>query len=77
MSRCQNCKEVTHFEHLNVYVSTEDYETVLELEDNPNWTPVYNFANLYEFGKLKVGDIVIHFIHNKILDCKLPKEYND
>jgi hypothetical protein len=72
MSRCQHCKKLTHSEDLYVYFSTEDFEKVVELQELSNWTPKYLYANsktnlndlslIHEYGKLKCGDIYIHFV---------------
>jgi hypothetical protein len=66
MTKCQHCKKLTHSEHLNVYYHPKDQEKIHELTQMENWTPKYMYQNPsdnpLEYGKLKVGDIVIHFI---------------
>lgn len=69
MSRCQHCKKLTHSEDLDVYFDIKDHEKVSEFLSLLAWTPKYNYdpgderlLNLNECGKLKVGDIIIHFI---------------
>lgn len=68
MTRCQHCQKLTHSEDLIVYFKREDYEKVEELQRLINWTPKYLYDNLEktksppeEYGKLKCGDIYIHF----------------
>jgi hypothetical protein len=69
MSRCQHCNKLTHSEHLNVYYDIEDQDKIRELEQMDAWTSKYMYSNPskhpYEYGKLKVGDIFLHFIANK------------
>ena len=69
MTRCQHCKKLTHSEDLNVYFKKEDVDKVFELEELEKWTPKYLYSQselsnspLEEFGKLKCGDIYIHFV---------------
>ncbi len=69
MSRCQHCKKLTHSEDLNVYYHPKDQEKVYELTSMRDWTSKFAYAQYddrlndpNEYGKLKVGDIYIHFI---------------
>lgn len=69
MARCQHCNKLTHAEHLYVWYKIEDFEKVQELTNLTAWIPesVYNRNQLGkctpgEFGKLKCGDIYIHFV---------------
>jgi hypothetical protein len=69
MARCQHCDKLIHLEHLNVYFDERDLNKTLELPFLKGWTPKYMYApcdlgieNPYEFGKLNLGDIIIHFI---------------
>ncbi len=69
MSRCQYCKKLCHSEDLDVYYDIEDSEKISELQSMEFWTPKYMYLNnderrnnRNEYGKLKVGDIIIHFI---------------
>lgn len=69
MSRCQHCKKLTHSEHLYVTYKSEDFEKVHELISLVDWIPKYMYeknelekSSPYEYGKLKCGDIYIHFV---------------
>ncbi len=64
MTRCQHCKKLTHSEDLNVYFDMADYDKVSELRDMEKWVPAFMYNNHQpsEVGKLKCGDIIIHFI---------------
>lgn len=69
MTRCQRCKKLTHPEDLYVSYKMEDFEKVHELICLENWTPKYMYNSLQleacsknEYGKLKCGDIYIHFL---------------
>ena len=69
MSRCQHCNKLTHSEDLNVYFDSKDFEKVHELQSLINWTHKYQYdtsalekVTRNEYGKLKCGDIYIHFI---------------
>ncbi len=65
MSRCQHCNKLTHSEDLNVFFNIEDFEKVNELYSLRAWTSRYLYANdgpPEEIGKLKCGDIWIHFL---------------
>jgi hypothetical protein len=67
MSRCQHCNKLTHSEHLIVYYDPIDHEKVHELSSLQNWTSSYMYMHgdpyfcPNEFGKLKCGDIYVHF----------------
>lgn len=65
MSRCQYCHKLTHSEHLIVEYSPENQDKVYELTFLKEWTPKYQYATSEsdpaEYGKLKCGDIYIHF----------------
>jgi len=69
MTRCQHCNKLTHSEHLDVYYDMSDQDKIIELETMEFWTPKFMYSpydermnNPNEYGKLKVGDIIIHFI---------------
>lgn len=67
MSRCPHCNKLTHSENLCVYFIAEDHDKVAALTELENWTPRYMYINVEnsrptEYGKLKCGDIYIHFI---------------
>lgn len=69
MSRCPHCKKLTHSEHLDVYYDIKDQDKIKEFVKLEEWTPKYIYGpsdqginNPYEYGKLKISDIVIHFI---------------
>lgn len=72
MSRCQHCHKLTHSEHLDVYFDQESIEKVQEIERMQGWTHAHMYDahdkrrdNAAEFGKIKVGDIIVHFIVKK------------
>ena len=66
MARCQYCKKLTHSEHVNIYFDEKDYEKIVELFNLQDWKPLYQYVtpdtNRKEVGKIKLGDIVLHFI---------------
>ncbi len=69
MSRCQHCKKLTHSENLDVYFDVKDFDKISELQEMQDWTPKFMYSpsderrnNPNEYGKIKVGDIIIHFI---------------
>jgi len=66
MARCQHCKKLTHSEHVDIYFDLKDFEKIQELDCLKDWAPVYLYSNgemnPSEIGKLKCGDIVLHFI---------------
>ncbi len=66
MTRCQHCDKLTHSEDLEVYFDIKDIDKVFELQSLEKWTPVYMYTykptQPNEYGKLKCGDIYIHFI---------------
>ena len=68
MSRCQHCNKLTHSEDLYVRVKNEDLIKVMELQNLLDWIPVWNYGSKpaaispSEYGKLRCGDIYIHFI---------------
>ena len=75
MGRCQHCNKLTHSEDLIVEYLPEDQEKVDELRNSENWVSTYNYTNpsAYppnEYGKLKVGDIWIHFRYKKSEECQ-------
>lgn len=66
MSRCQHCNKLTHSEDLVVYYSKEDHDKISELSSLKDWMPLYMYSRNddyppLEYGKLKCGDIWIHF----------------
>jgi hypothetical protein len=65
MTRCQHCNKLAHSEHLVVEYDPGDHEKVFELSYLKDWKPVYLYTNPdvspQEYGKLKCGDIWIHF----------------
>lgn len=67
MGRCQHCKKLTHSEDLIVYYDVADHDKVFELTRLKDWIPAFQYfqfdKNLVpsEYGKLKCGDIYIHF----------------
>lgn len=65
MSRCQHCNKLTHSENLFVEYDTQDHQKVVELMSLETWIPKYQYpdkeVHSREFGKLKCGDIWIHF----------------
>lgn len=74
MSRCQHCKKLTHSEDLYVYYNNKDFEKVFELTGLTHWTNKYLYgrdelkeASQHEYGKLKCGDIYIHFVQGRIV----------
>lgn len=67
MSRCQHCNKLTHSEHLYVEYDPVDQNKVFELTSLIGWSPRYQYyqdadTSREEYGKLKCGDIYIHFI---------------
>ena len=69
MSRCQHCNKLTHSEHLDVYFDAIDFDKIAEFHELQNWTPKFMYSsndermnNPCEYGKLKIGDIIVHFI---------------
>lgn len=66
MTRCQHCDKLTHSEHVNVYYNHNDCEKIFELSKLLNWTHKYMYCDdgtpREEYGKLKCGDIILHFI---------------
>jgi hypothetical protein len=69
MSRCQHCKKLIDSEDLIVEYDIEEHDKVFELTRMDSWIPVYKYSDRdtprEEYGKLKVGDIYIHFRHKK------------
>ena len=67
MSRCQHCMKLTHPEDLIVEYDLEQHQLVSELSMLENWSSPYLYhprdPHLVpsEYGKLKCGDIYIHF----------------
>ena len=68
MSRCQHCNKLTHSEDLNVYFDIKDHDKIEELMDLENWQSAWKYSfgeiNPLEIGKLKCGDVIIHFFAN-------------
>ena len=67
MSRCQHCNKLTHSEDLYVEYDVADQDKIIELRSLIGWTPRYKYyegadCSRSEYGKLKCGDIYIHFI---------------
>lgn len=67
MSRCQHCHKLTHSEHVIVYYDIKDVDKIYELLSLQNWTGTYMYhkddpyLSRSELGKLKCGDIYVHF----------------
>ncbi len=69
MSRCQHCKKLTHSEDLIVEYDSIDHDKVYELLNLEGWTSKYEYQDPDDpmfkdksiYGKLKCGDIYIHF----------------
>lgn len=64
MGRCQHCQKLTHSEHVNVYFHKEELQKIQELQYLDTWATPYQYActEPHEIGKLKCGDIIIHFL---------------
>ena len=67
MTRCQHCKKLTHSEDFYVHYDLKDQDKIVELTNMPEWIPKYmystiSYENPHEYGKLKIGDIYIHFV---------------
>jgi hypothetical protein len=63
MTRCQHCAKLTHGEHLYVEYDSQDADKIIELATLKNWIAGYQYDNQpTEIGKLKCGDIWIHFL---------------
>lgn len=70
MSRCQHCKKLTHTEHLYVEYQKKDLELIDEMSKDINFDFAYSYLghltpHLGEYGRLKCGDIYIHFVCKK------------
>lgn len=67
MARCQHCDKLTHSEDVNVYFAPEDYEKICELNSLENFVPGYEYLKAIkdEYGKMKCGDIWMHFIQKE------------
>jgi hypothetical protein len=68
MTRCQHCKKLTHSEDLYVKFDIKDMDKIYELHSLQHWTPSFQYYfhdNPLEIGKIKCGDIYIHFISEK------------
>ena len=67
MTRCQHCNKLTHCEHLVVYYAPNEHGKVSELTDSVNWLFLFQYPgndpylHHNEYGRLKCGDIYIHF----------------
>jgi hypothetical protein len=65
MSRCQHCNKLTHSEDLIVEYAPTDHDKVFELSTLLAWKSKWQYldenAPPNEFGKLRCGDIWIHF----------------
>ena len=70
MSRYQHCDKLTHSEDLFVEYDISEQGKVFQLTSLKNWTPKYMYSSdePSEYGKLKCGDIWIHFIAKKLSD---------
>jgi hypothetical protein len=66
MGRCQYCDKLTHSEDVNVYFKQDGFDKIFELSRLKEWLPRYAYSNhetpSNEYGKLKCGDIILHFI---------------
>jgi hypothetical protein len=69
VSRCQHCGKLTHSQHVYVSYKKEDADKIYELSQLEKWTPQWQYTSdeLYEsspneYGKLKCGDIYVHFV---------------
>ena len=66
MAKCQHCNKLTHSEDVDVYFDIKDYEKIKELYELKNWLCAWQYSqgviNPSEIGKLRCGDIVLHFI---------------
>jgi len=63
MSRCQHCNKLTHSEDLYVKFDVKEMDKIQELQILEKWTPAYQYtADPSEIGKMKCGDIIIHFM---------------
>lgn len=64
MSRCQHCKKLTHSEDVYVTYDKKDHEKIIELRCAENWQCPWQYIGDLpgEIGRLKVGDIYIHFV---------------
>ena len=69
MTRCQHCKKLTHSADLYVKFDVEDMDKIHELQSLQHWTSAFQYYfndNPLEIGKLKCGDIYIHFIAKEV-----------
>lgn len=64
LSRCKHCNKLTHSEDLSVEFAIIDMDKIIELQSLKDWTPAYMYIanDRNEIGKLKCGDIYIHFV---------------
>lgn len=66
MTRCQHCDKLTHTEHMYVEFYENDMDKVYELRRLIDWDDkfIYQHMGIHpnEYGRLKCGDIYIHFI---------------
>ena len=67
MSRCQHCNKLTHSEDLIVEYDSKDQGKINELMSLEFWQSAYLYMpdEPEEMGKLKCGDIWIHFVTKK------------
>lgn len=66
MTRCQHCNKLTHSEDLYIKASVKDIDKIQELTRLSEWLMAYQYdtgkLSPKEYGKLRCGDINIHFI---------------
>jgi len=67
LTRCQHCNKLTHSEDLYVKFHSKDFDKIYELTSLEHWTPKFMYSEpskeaIEEYGKLKCGDIYIHFL---------------
>lgn len=79
MARCQHCKKLTHSEHLYVEYDVSQQNQVDELSESLGWKPSSEYilssqVKPNEYGRLKCGDIYIHFIVKSHIIVKSKKE---
>lgn len=73
LSRCQHCDKLTHSEHLYVEYDAADQDKIFELTCLKDWAPAYMYFKgtddkPFEYGKLKCGDIYIHFVAKRKIE---------
>jgi hypothetical protein len=69
MTRCQHCNKLTHSEDVWVEYDIKDHEKITELQSLVGWKSPWEYWNKdyppNEVGKLKCGDIYLHFLAKK------------